>query len=95
MENLDNEKLLEVDRKRPHVVILGAGASVDAFPNGDKYGKKLPVMNNFLNTIGMEHILDGVTLKTTSNNLENIYSELYDRGDECKNVRMNIENGIL
>ncbi len=94
MENVDNEKRLEVDRKRPHVVILGAGASVDTFPNGDKYGKKLPVMNNFLNTIGMEHILDGVTLKTTSNNLEDIYSELYDRGDECKNVRMNIENGI-
>jgi len=25
--------------KRPHVVILGAGATVDAFPDGDKRGK--------------------------------------------------------
>lgn len=27
-------------KKRPHVVILGAGASCAAIQNGDKYGKK-------------------------------------------------------
>jgi hypothetical protein len=31
---------------RPHVVILGAGASVAAFPGGDRYGRLLPVMDN-------------------------------------------------
>ncbi|MEW6087649.1 MAG: hypothetical protein AB1498_05040 [bacterium] len=33
---------------RRHIVILGAGASVAAFPNGDANGKILPTMDNFV-----------------------------------------------
>ena len=32
----------------PHVVILGAGASLAAFPDGDKNGRKLPLMNDIV-----------------------------------------------
>lgn len=35
----------ELMKKRPHVVILGAGASCAAIPNGDKNGKKISAMN--------------------------------------------------
>ncbi len=30
---------------RPHVVILGAGASKQAMPAGDKFGKKIPLLD--------------------------------------------------
>ena len=30
---------------RPHVVILGAGASKAAMPEGDKFGKKVPLLD--------------------------------------------------
>ena len=32
----------------PHVVMLGAGASVAAFPNGDKNGRKVPLMKDLV-----------------------------------------------
>ena len=41
----------DVSFERSHVVILGAGASYAAFPKGDKNGKPLPVMNNFVESI--------------------------------------------
>jgi hypothetical protein len=38
--------------QRPHVVILGAGASVASCPAGDKNGRRLPTMDNFVNLLG-------------------------------------------
>lgn len=49
---------------RPHLVLLGAGASLAAFPNGDKNGLKLPLMNNFVETVeGLSDCFDknGIT----------------------------------
>ena len=65
---------LEKLRNCPHVVILGAGASVAAIPNGDKYGRKISVMNGFIDNLGMRDILSGIKFK--SENLEDVYSEL-------------------
>jgi hypothetical protein len=36
----------------PHVVILGAGASKAAFPDGDKYRKPLPLLDELANIVG-------------------------------------------
>ena len=60
--------------RRPHGVILGAGASVAAIPNGDKHGRKISVMNGFIDRLGMRDILSGTNVK--SENLEEVYSEL-------------------
>ncbi|WP_271628852.1 hypothetical protein [Caldicellulosiruptor sp. DIB 104C] len=81
------------DMKRPHVVILGAGASRAALPNGDKNGRKLPIMNGFLKTTGLENILDGVNLTFKSDNLEDIYSELHSK-HEYKDVCKRLEDAI-
>lgn len=61
-----------------HVVILGAGATIAAIPNGDKNGIESPAMNDFFQKANMEHLLENFFVKTTSKNLEDIYSELYD-----------------
>jgi hypothetical protein len=60
-----------------HIVILGAGASVQAFPNGDANGKRLPTMDNFIETLGLEPLLERGGVKNTHRNFEDIYSELY------------------
>lgn len=62
----------------PHVVILGSGATIAAIPNGDKNGLKSSVMNGFVRNLGLEDLMAGLKLKTTSDNLEDIYSELHD-----------------
>lgn len=66
-------------KKRPHVVILGAGASVAAIPNGDANGKKISVMNDFFQKTNTEYLLEGIELKTKSKNLEDIFCEIYER----------------
>lgn len=86
-------KFEKVMKSRPHVVILGAGASVAAIPNGDANGKKISVMDDFFQKTGTSYLLDGIDLKTKSKNLEDIYSEIYDR-PELLEVRHNLEKAI-
>jgi hypothetical protein len=61
-----------------HVVILGAGASVAAFPQGDANGRKLPTMDGLIEVLGLEPVLRMGGVKNTRRNFENIYSELYE-----------------
>ena len=81
-------------RKRPHLFILGAGATKATIPDGDKYGHQSPVMDNFLQEIGKEKLLSGVELSTKSNNIEAIYSELATK-PEYADVVVRIEDGIV
>ena len=74
-----------------HTVILGAGATIAAIPNGDKYGNESSVMNGLIEKLHMEDIISGVDIHTKSKNLEDIYSELYLR-PECKSVVKKLED---
>lgn len=81
--------------QRPHLVILGAGATIAAIPNGDKNGKKSSVMNDFATNLNLLELLKTITLDTESNNIEDIYSELFDRTDEDSiKVREQLESTI-
>jgi hypothetical protein len=62
-----------------HIVILGAGASVAAFPDGDANGKRLPTMDNLIEMIGFDDLLERVGFKNIRRNFEEIYSELYEK----------------
>lgn len=74
--------------RRPHVVIVGAGGSRAVM------GAKCPTMKEAIKDVGIDKILQGITLRTKSTNLEAIYSELYNRGDECKKVRERMEKTL-
>ncbi len=60
-------------KQRPHVVILGAGASVAAIPNGDRNGKKISAMAGFIDKLGMSDVIKNCNFSTTSYNLDYIY----------------------
>lgn len=68
---------LPPENKRPHLVLLGAGASYAALPNGDRNGKKMPLMMNFVETIGMEAIADNTGIPWRGRNFEEFYSDLH------------------
>lgn len=93
-KQLSEQEIDEIENNRPHVVILGAGATMAAIPNGDRYGKPCSVMRGFIKNLHLESILASVKLKTESENIEDIYSELFARGDECKAVRQELEDAI-
>ena len=80
-------------KKRPHVVLLGAGASVATILNGDKNGKKISAMKGFIKELGLQNVIAGLHLKTSSDNLEDIYMEMYERSD-CSGRRVQLEEAI-
>ena len=77
-------------KNRPHVVILGAGASCAAIPNGDKHGKKISAMSGFIEKLGLSSVISKVDIRTSSDNLEDIYMELDERSKAdplCQEVK--------
>lgn len=62
--------------RRPHVVLLGAGASYAAFPNGDKNGRKLPLLKDFVNVIGLRGLMGEAGISPPFDDFEAIYSSI-------------------
>lgn len=62
--------------KRPHVFILGAGASYAAFSNGDKHGRRLPLMSNLVEILSLEPLLNTYGINYSGENFEELYSHI-------------------
>jgi len=62
----------------PHIVILGAGASLASFPKGDKFGRQLPLMNNLVEILDLEKEIGLIKPNNSLKNFESIYSDLYN-----------------
>src|SRR3954469_23007689 len=60
----------------PHVVILGAGASRACCPKGDRNGHKLPLMNDFVDTLNLNRTIEEAG-ENPRENFEAVYSRLY------------------
>ena len=75
------QQLIDSPRSiHPHVVLLGAGASRAAFPNGDATGRAIPVMDDFVDIIGLQPLIDESGLELEGErNFEVIYSQLVSK----------------
>lgn len=72
------EGIRRVFAEQPHVVILGAGASIAAtLRNPEPSGKKLPSMENLIDVVGLADIVDAAGLEGGNRNFEEIYSRLH------------------
>jgi hypothetical protein len=77
-----------------HVVILGAGASIaSTLRNQEASGKKLPSMDNFIETLGLQDILDKIPHALRSKNFEKLYGNLHE-ADPDSTVLKEIETRI-
>lgn len=70
------EEITDVSMGRPHVVLLGAGASCAAFPQGERNGKRLPVMVDFFEVAPIANVLASEGIHCSGRNFEELYSEL-------------------
>jgi len=68
---------------RPHVVILGAGASRAAFPSGDANGKILPLMADLVDALDLKTLIAEWNINPDQG-FEDIFSELYERRETGK-----------
>lgn len=64
----------------PHVFILGAGASLAAFPDGDKNSRQLPLMPNLVSAIGLEPTFEKHSVGYNGENFELTYDALVFSG---------------
>jgi hypothetical protein len=75
-----------------HVVLLGAGASKAAFPNGDANGLIVPVMNELVDAVGLDSLFNDLPNKIRSEkNFEKLYSQIVNYNS---NIAEKIENKI-
>jgi hypothetical protein len=74
---LKEEEIRTLKVSKPHVVILGAGASRATCPHGDKNGRKLPVMADLIDTLNLTDVLAHAGVEHSGRNFEEIYSEFY------------------
>ena len=65
----------------PHVVILGAGASRACCPEGDLNGLQLPLMDDFVDTVGVDSIVHN-SGHGSVHNFEKFYSRIHEEGDK-------------
>ena len=72
----NNKELRSQEVPRPHVVLLGAGASRAAFPNGDANGTALPVLKDFVNLLGIGPLLLENGIEPPHEDFEAIYSKI-------------------
>ena len=81
------------DGQRPHFVLLGAGASRAACPNGDANGSVLPLMADLVAVLGLEPLLERAGVSHQNRDFEAVYSELVARGDPSSGLEQ-LENEI-
>lgn len=72
-----------INTEKPHVVILGAGASKASFPNGDRYGNKLPEMKDFIDVLELSPLLDKADIEYKGRNFEDVYSDLHSKKEHA------------
>ncbi len=86
MTSIQRDKMSEISKEeltkkvisdRPHVVILGAGASRATCPDGDKNGKKLPLMNDLVKCLNLESKVLEYGMEPKQD-FEDLFSFLFD-----------------
>ena len=65
----------------PHLVILGAGASLAALPEGDRFGREVPLLLNLPEVLDIDPLLDNYGINLEERNFEDLYSDLYTSGN--------------
>lgn len=82
---------LDVKRKinhAPHLVLLGAGASLAAFPDGDANGRRLPLMRNLVQVVGLEDLLIAHDVREGHEDFEGLYDGLASDPSKTDLVRL-------
>src|SRR5581483_2458725 len=71
---INNDLIKNPNSNRPHILVLGAGASRAAFSDRE-VGKELPLMNDLIEILDLKPLLKDYITDETSN-FEEIYSDI-------------------
>jgi hypothetical protein len=88
------QEVADLRHVRPHLVIIGAGASRAAFPSGECAGRRLPLMADFGEIVPVAPILEKSGIDWRGKNFEELYS-LISENPEHRTLQMEIENVVF
>src|SRR5712692_165258 len=83
------QEIEEVSVDKPHVLLLGAGASKAALPNGDKNGKPVPILRDIARDLHLHRDFSQDLVKLSQTDFEAAYSKLFSRGDSQELEQIN------
>lgn len=88
------DEIDQIGMGKPHLVLLGAGASRAALPNGDANGRRLPLMSDFTNIVPVGPVFDKAGIAYAGRNFEELYSEICTE-HRYADVRADLERTIF
>src|SRR5215813_7516047 len=74
------QEIATILRGKPHVLLLGAGASRAALPNGDKYGRAVPLLRDVADSLSLVDKFPKGLKELAVRDFEMAYSNLFDQG---------------
>ena len=87
------EEIRTVKLVHPHLVLVGAGASRAAFPDGDANGRSLPLMNDIVDLLGLGSSFDDFGISWKGENFEELYARISIE-PRCSQLKAKIEREI-
>lgn len=94
MELTVADEIADASMGRPHVVLLGAGGSRAAFPTGEKNGRRLPLMADFMDVVPVRGILERAGIQADDRNFEDVYAEIFAKA-ELGELRLALEDAVF
>jgi hypothetical protein len=88
------EEIADFRQLRPHLVIIGAGASRAAFQNGERNGRRLPLMADFVDIVPVAPILQKSGIDYHGKNFEEVYS-LISENPQYHGLQTQIEEVVF
>jgi len=87
------EEIKDFRQVRPHLVIIGAGASRAAFPYGERNGRRLPLMTDFGEIVLIGPVLEESGIDWRGKNFEEVYSSISENSKH-RLLKTNIEKVV-
>jgi len=75
------QEIEDVSVGKPHVLLLGAGASKAALHNGDKNGKPVPILRDLARDLRLHRDFPQDLVELSQTDFEAAYSRLFSRGE--------------
>lgn len=85
------EEIEDISMEKPHVLLIGAGASKAALPDGDKYGRKIPLLRDIALDLDLNKEFPKELIDLSKVNFEAAYSKLFNLGYKSNIAKINTQ----
>lgn len=95
MDKLDDlevtikNEIEDISMEKPHVLLIGAGASKAALPNGDRHGRKVPLLRELSKDLNLYKEFPSELIGLSKVNFEAAYSKLFKLGNKSSIEKIN------